>query len=172
MVELGTDFQSGQGGSGDEQIFNIAFLPDIQPDLPVQAAVGQIVDDMAEGRNFRVFGGVQPDGQQVVFPQPGGFGNLYPKTGVAASMLHQFPTVEKDGSDVGGPVKLEENVLSRQLSPQGQDFPIAAEALIGLRIGVVKGNLLHGVGQAHGNSLSLTQGKAVEPFRRKLPIVA
>ena len=172
VVKLGTDFQGGQGGSGDEQIFDVTFLPDIQPDLPVQAAIGQIVDDVAEGRNLRVFGGVQPDGQQVVLTQDGGLGNLYPETGVAAPVLHQLPTVEKDGSDVGGPVKLEENVLSRQLSPQGQDFPIAAEALIGLRIGVVKGNLLHSVGQAHGNSLSLTQGKAVEPFRRKLPIVA
>ena len=127
---------------------------------------------MAEGGNFRVFGGVQPDGQQIVFPQPDGFGDLHPEAGVAAPVLHQLPTVEKDGSDVRRAVKLEENVLSRQLSPQGQDFPIAAEALIGLRIGIVKGNLLHGVGQAHGNSLSLTQGKAVEPFRRKFPIVA
>ena len=172
VVELGTDFQGSQGGSGDEQIFDVAFLPDIQPDLPVQAAVGQIVDDVAEGRNFRILGGIQPDGQQVVLSQPDGFGDLHPEAGVAAPVLHQLPTVEKDGSDVRRAVKLEENVPSRQLSSQGQDFPIAAEALIGLRIGVVKGNLLHGVGQAHGNSPSLTQGKAVEPFRRKFPIVA
>ena len=109
----------GQVRRVHKQVADPRLTGSLQPDLPVQAAVGQIVDDVAEGRNLRVFGGVQPDGQQVVLTQDGGLGNLYPETGVAASVLHQLPTVEKDGSDVGGPVKLEENVLSRQLSPQG-----------------------------------------------------
>ena len=37
------------GGSGDVEVRNIAFLPDIQPDLPVQATIGQIVDNKSEG---------------------------------------------------------------------------------------------------------------------------
>ena len=172
VVELGANFQGGEGRRGDEQVFDVAFFPDVQPDLPVQAAVGQVVDDVAEGRNFRIFGGVQTDGQQVVLPQPDGLGDLHPEAGVAAPVFHQLPTVEEDGGDVGRTVKLEEQVLSRQLRPQAQDFPVAAEALVDLGIGIVKGNFLHGVGQAHGDTLPIAQGKAVKPFRRKFPIVA
>ena len=61
IVEGGTDFQGGQSGGCDEDVFNITLFPHIQPDLPVQAAVGQVVNDVTEGRDFRILGGVQPD---------------------------------------------------------------------------------------------------------------
>ena len=66
VVEGGADFQGGQGWRGDKQVLDIAFFPHIQPDLPVQAAIGQVVNDVTEGRDFRIFGGVQPDAQQVL----------------------------------------------------------------------------------------------------------
>ena len=61
VMEGGADFQRGQGRRGNKQVFYVAFFPHIQPDLPVQAAVGQVVNDVTEGRDFRILSGVQPD---------------------------------------------------------------------------------------------------------------
>ena len=48
----GPDLQGGQIRRGDIQVLDVALFPDIQPDLPVQTAVGQIVDDETEGRDL------------------------------------------------------------------------------------------------------------------------
>ena len=93
IVESGADFQGGQRGSCNENVLNIALLPDIQPDLPVQAAVGQVIDDVTEGRDFRVLRGVQPDAQQIFSAQGRRVGNFHPEAGVAAAVGGQLPAV-------------------------------------------------------------------------------
>ena len=54
---------------GDEYVFQIALFPDVQPDLPVETAVGQIVDHEAERRHQRILGGIQLHRQDVLIAQ-------------------------------------------------------------------------------------------------------
>ena len=172
IVEGGADFPGGQGGGGNEDIFNIAFLPDIQPDFPVQPAVGQVINDMAEGGNLWVFRGIQPDSQQVIPAKSRRLGDLHPEAGIAAAVLRQFLPVYVNCGDMGRAVKLQENVLPCQLLPQIQFSPIAADALIGHVVGVVQRQLRRRVGQADSRPRPFSQSKPVKPFRRKFPFIA
>ena len=76
-----------QGGRVDEQVGQAAFCRSFQPDLPVQPAVGQVVDDKAKGRDSRVFPGVQLHGEQVFAFPVHKIGDLHRKAGIAATVL-------------------------------------------------------------------------------------
>ena len=76
-----------QGGRVDEQVGQAAFCRGFQPDLPVQPAVGQVVDDKAKGRDGRVLPGVQLHGQQVFALPVHKVGDLHCKAGIAAPVL-------------------------------------------------------------------------------------
>ena len=76
-----------QGGRVDEQVGQAAFCRSFQPDLPVQPAVGQVVDDKAKGRDGRVLPGVQLHGQQIFALPVHKVGDLHRKAGITAPVL-------------------------------------------------------------------------------------
>ena len=59
------ELQTGKGGGIYKDIGEEAILPHIQPNLPVQPSVGQIVNNKAEGRDLAVFCGIQLHSNQV-----------------------------------------------------------------------------------------------------------
>ena len=68
-------------------------------------------------------------------------------------------------------VELHEQALPRQRRLQRQLFPVAADHLIGLAVGVVLRDFLHGMGQADALSLPFSDGKSVVPVGNKLPSI-
>ena len=93
ILQSGLDFQGGQVRDRYVQIFNIALFPDVQPDLPVKPAVGQIVDDKSEGRHLAVLRGVQLHRQPVFAVQNRRVGDVHPEGGIAAPVGCQLLTV-------------------------------------------------------------------------------
>ena len=102
------DFQTDgfRGGCGDVKIGNIAFFPDIQPDLPVQSAIGQIVNDKAKRRHRRIFCGIQLHRQQV-FAGADCFGDFHPECRVAAAVGGHFPAIDINCGNMCRAVKLQ-----------------------------------------------------------------
>ena len=68
-------------------------------------------------------------------------------------------------------VELHEQAFPRQRGIQRQLFPIAADHLIGLAVGVVLWNFLHGMGQADALPFPFSDGKSVIPVGNELPSV-
>ena len=135
------------GGRGHIDVLHQRRAPQIQPGLPVQSAVGQIVYDKAEGRNGGILGGVQLHGDPV-FTGPEQFRNLGPKSGVAAAVAGSLPAVDIQCGDVTGTVKLEKYPFA-QVFREGQDAPVAADHLVAVAVGEVQGHLLAGMWQGY-----------------------
>ena len=163
-----------QGGRVDEQIGQAAFCRSFQPDLPVQPAVGQVVDDKAKGRNGRVFSGVQLHGQQVFILPVHKVGDLHRKAGIAAPVLPGNPAVDPHHCLMGGSVKAEEqpgrSLYRRHLEP----LAVAADHLVIGRRGIVQRHLPAGMGQADGLLFWYRQplAKGFRPVSCKLPVLA
>ena len=87
-------------------------------------------------------------------------------------MLNQLPAVYENRGNMGGTVKLQKKVLSRQLLPQIQLSAVAADALIVFVVGIVERHFRHRVGQADGVPLPFSQSEAIEPLRCKFPFIA
>ena len=159
------------GGGGDIQVGDQAFLPHIQPDLPVQAAEGQIVDDEAEGGDLRVLGGVQLYGDAVV-TLADQVGDLKAEGGIAAAVMGGLHAVDIDGGDVPRAVKLEEQPLAGHFFGNGQRFPVAADHLIAVGTCIMQGQLSRGVGKLHGFKAAKTGREIVGPGGGEFPVSA
>ena len=171
VLQSGLDFQGGKIRGRYVQVFNIAPFPDVQPDLPVKPAVGQIVDDKSEGRHRAVLRGVQLHRQPVFSAQNRRVGDVHPERGVSAPVGRQFFAVQEHRGNMRRAVKLHEQALPRQRRLQRQLFPVAADHLIGLAVGVVLRDFLHGMGQADALPFPFSDGKSVIPVGNELPSV-
>ncbi len=157
---------------GDEHIRNVALLPHVQPGLPVQSAVGQIVNDEAEGRDGRVFRRVQLH-RQVNLPAKAGIvRDLQPEGGVAAAVAPHVDAIDVHIGPMGRAVKLQKQPFPPVALRDGQLPPVAANHLVVLRPGIMQGQLFHVVGQPHRLPRRGSFEKGLAPFRRKFPIVA
>ena len=163
-----------QGGRVDEQVGQAAFCRSLQPDLPVQPAVGQVVDDKAKGRDSRVFPGVQLHGEQVFAFPVNKIGNLHRKAGVAAPMLPGNPAVDPHHRLMGGSVKAEEQPGRSLYRRHPEPLAVAADHLVIGRRGIVQRHLPAGMGQADGLLFWHRQplAKGFRPVSCKLPILA
>ena len=172
MAQGGTDFQGFHIRGGDVQILNVGFFLHIQPNLPVQAAVGQVVHRKAEGGNLGILPGVQLHRQQI-FPAQVGFpGDFHPEAGIAAAVLGQRLAVEEHRGDMPRPVKLQKQPLPRQLLPQFQPAPIAADHLVSGRIGIMQRQLLSRMRQPHRLPGPHPQSEFLRPLGNKFPTIA
>ena len=135
------------GGRGHIDVLHQRRAPQIQPGLPVQSAVGQIVYDKAEGWNGGILGGVQLHGDPV-FTGPEQFRNLGPESGVAAAVAGSLPAVDIQCGDVTGTVKLKKHPFA-QIFREGQGAPVAADHLVAVAVRKVQGHLLAGVRQGY-----------------------
>ena len=109
-IRLHPDLRCSQVGGGDKEVGDIPGLPHIQPRLPVQPAVGEVVHHEAEGRDGRILAGVQLHRQQVL-PRPHQPGQLHPESGVAAAVDSGPRPVDVHRGDVGRAVQLKEQPL-------------------------------------------------------------
>ena len=119
------ELKLGQIGGSHIDIRNVAGFLHIQPDLPVKAAIGQIINNKTEGRNGAVFRGIQLHRQQVISAIVHRLGNIHPKACIAGAVGGQFPTVHIDRGDMGRTVKLQKKLLSPE---QIADFQLPAIA--------------------------------------------
>ena len=157
---------------GDEHIRDVALFPQVQPHLPVQAAIGQVVDDEAEGRDGRVFSGVQLHRQVDFSAEAGIVRDLQPEGSIAAAVAPHMDAVDVHIGPMGRAVKLQKQPFPPPAFRDGQLPPVAANHLIVLRPGIMQGQLLHVVGQPHRLPRPFPFEEGLAPFRRKFPIVA
>ena len=171
IVQGGTDLQGIQIRCGDEEVFNVAFFLHIQPDFPIQAAVGQIIHHKAKGWDFTVLGGIQLHRQNIFFTQTGSFRDLHPEAGIAGAVMGQFHTVQINRGNMGSTVKLQEQVFFRQFRSQFQLPAITADHLIGVMVRIVLRALPHRMGQPDSGTHTFTVFKSGEPVCDKFPVV-
>ena len=95
-----------RAGRCDINILNICLFPHIQPHFPIKTTVGQIINDKAEGRDFRIFGGIQLDGDKRIFAGGDKIGDLTAESGISAAVVGSLGAVYIDGGYVAGTVKL------------------------------------------------------------------
>ena len=150
FLMLSGDLQADgfRGRSGDVDIGNEAPVPHIQPDLPVQAAIGQIIDHKAEGRHRRILGGVQFYRHQILTGLHR-IGNLHPKCGIAAAVVGKLPAIDIDRGNMGRTVKLQEQPFALHVIRHFQLPAVSADHLVAFVVGIMQGELLYRVGQPH-----------------------
>ena len=141
-----------------------------EPDLAVESAVGQVVDDEAEWRQGRVFPRVQPHGQQIFCVTMHKICNFQCKRRVAAQMFPHELAVQVDGSLVGRAVKPQKQ--PRRVR-QGQRAAVAADHLVVCGVCVVERQFAAGMGQTHSLAWHGCAGaKGIAPDLGKFPIIA
>ena len=152
-----------------KQVRHAGFGGCFQPDLTVQPAVGEVVDDKSERRQSRVLARIQPHGEQIFCIAAHKIGNLQRKRRVAAQMLAHELAVYIDGSLVGCAVKPQKQ--PRRVG-HGQGTAVAADHLVVGRVGVVERQFPAGVGQPHRLAGHRCAGaERVAPVFGKFPIV-
>ena len=152
-----------------EKIAHTALRRGLEPNLPVQAAVGQIVDNKAEGRQAGVLARIQPHGQQIFCAAAHKVGNFDGEAGVAALMLPGQLAVQVDLRLMGGPVKAQE--YPGRIG-NGQCAAVAADHLIVRGVCVVERQLPAGMGQAHRTAVNrFTPAEVLAPVLCKFPVI-
>ena len=166
------DVCRGQRGCGNINVGDVSAFPHIQPRLPVQPAIGEVVHHKTKRRDGWVFAGIQLHSQQVGPARLHQLCHFYPEGGVAAAVSGRFHAVDVHRSNVGSAVQLKEQPLARQSGGDVQRPAVTAQHLIGLRIDAVQGQLLTGVGQADSSGFAAPGRKFVAPPGGEFPAVA
>ena len=164
------NLQCHQIRGGQVNVLNVLFRLAFQPDLPVNAAVGQVVDDKTEGRHRRIFRGVQLHGDDIVLTIADMVGDIHPEGGIAAAVGIQLLAVDIHGGNMGSAVEPDKVPLTPEGFVKHDGMPVAADHLIAFMVGIVQGHFLHVVRDPHLLTGSFTQRKTVKPFRGKLPL--
>ncbi len=159
-------------GYGEHALY-MAGLGDLEPCLPVEAPVAQVVDEKAEGGLVQTFPGVQTHGQPVlpaVFKarQQEALGHV-PAVSVVIGR-HRL-AVQKHLGVVGSPVQNEPHLLARP-GGVGIDGPgIPADGLVHLLLGALPGQELRRVREPYALSGDFAPQKFVRAGESELPIV-
>ena len=162
-----------QGGRVDEQISQTAFCRSFQPDLPVQPAVGQVINDKTKGWNRWVFTGVQLHGQQVFTLPVHKVGDLHRKAGIATPVLPGNPAVDPHHRLMGSAVKADKQSGRSLHRRHSEPLPVAADHLVISGGGIVQRHLPAGMGQADGLLFWHRQplAKGLCPVSCELPVL-
>ena len=145
----GVDAEVALGLCLNKDVPQIGRLLDVQTDAAVDAAVGQVIDLPAEGRDVQVFAAVAAHGHHVFLTQMQRTGQVYRKGGVAAGMVEQPPPIAENGGVVGDCAEGEQDGAALPFLRGKKLPPVAAQALVFVLIAVVVGQRLDGVGDAH-----------------------
>ena len=162
-----------QGGRVAEQIGQAAFCRSFQPDLPVQPAVGQVINDKTKGWNRWVFPGVQLHGQQVFTLPVHKVGDLHRKAGIATPVLPGNPAVDPHHRLMGSAVKADKQSGRSLHRWHSEPLPVAADHLVISGGGIVQRHLPAGMGQADGLLFWHRQplAKGLCPVSCELPVL-
>ena len=145
----GIDAEIALGLCLDEHIPQVSGLLDVQTDGTVDAAVGQVIDLPAKGRNVQILAAVAAHSHHVFLTQMQSAGQIYREGGVAAGVVEQPPPVAEHGRVMGNSTKGEQNSAACPLSGCKKLPPVAAQALVFIFVAVIVGQHPHSVGDAH-----------------------
>ena len=178
--EPGGVFAGGQAAHGAVHVRPHAEVIDeggaahLQKDFPVQPAVGQVVNDVAERGHVQRFPAVQLHRQVVGFAPAQPVGQVNGESGVAAAVLRQQRPVEIHPGKVGRALKGHPHPFAPPAFRRGEKAQIAAHHLIGLFAELVEGQHRHRVGQAHPFKVFLRgvqRGQRRFIMGREIPVV-
>ena len=167
------DLSCAVGVGHGEHVRNVAGLRDLQPGLPVEAAVAQVVDHIAEGGLVQRLPGVQTHRQPVLLAvlEPRQQKALGRVPAVSLPFGGHRLTVQEHLGVLGGPVQDEPDLLALP-GGVGQDGSgIAAHGLVHLLPDALPGQELHRVGQPHDLPGDLSPQELVGAGEDELPVV-
>ena len=134
-------------------------------DVPVEAPVGHVVNDKAEGRLVQGFPGIQLHGQEIVLPDLE-VGKQDGEGRIAVSVDEKFLPVQIDRGLMGRPLESDVDVLPGEGFLTENNPLVARHLLIDVLVEIVKRGDGRAVGQAH--LLPACHGMK-DHVRRKLP---
>ena len=156
----GVDAEIALGLCLDEHIPQVGRLLDIQAHRPVDAAVGQVVDLPAKGRDVQILAAVAAHRHHVLLPQMQCTGQVHRKGRVAAAMVEHPPPVAEHRGIMRHRPKGKQHRAARPL-PGGKKLPpVAAQALVFILVAIVIGQLPDSVGQPHRRKRKLWARRA------------
>ena len=155
----------------DKDIFDHRFPADIEPDIAVDSAVGQIIDHVSKRRDCLVFGGIELYCQPVLFARCYIIGDLIPEAGITASMGSKFVSVDIYGRDMGSAVELQEEPFSLHFLTDGKQSAVAADHFIVVRINVMQSQHPVGVRKPYRFAFTLPFRKFFTPLFGKFPVI-
>ena len=159
---LGLHLHRGDGEGGH----------DLQPDLAIEARIGEIVDLAAEGRDFGVLLARKQDGDQVLafgeVVRQGRFeGGVAVLLGRDQGAVHEDPCIRHDA------VEDEAYLLRFEIRAEGEASLVKIAPLVGLLVEIVEGQVGGVVGEMHtlpgmgDRWIGIRMGAAKRPVRRK-----
>ncbi len=128
-----------------ENVLDKALLPDIEPNLAVEPAVGHVIDHEAEGRLIERFPCVEADRDAVLPADLERAGELRFKGGVARAMLRKLLPVQEDFGKMRRCADAEEDALPRPFFGNFERLRVAADHLIDTFVEIIVGRLSAGM---------------------------
>ena len=143
---LGEQPRGGQGRTG-EDVGQVDGRAHVEADLPVEPPIGEIVDDVAEGRDVLLLAGVDADHEKVVLAEQKKWRELDGEGRVPAAMLADRSAVEEDRRRVTGGADREGDRPRRPRRGRVDGAAIPTDHLVDRVVKVVEGRLGAGVGE-------------------------
>ena len=157
-----------------ENVLEIDGLHDLQRNLPVNAAVGHIVDHVPERRNILAFAGVHTDGKKVVLSGLQTAGQLNGKRGISAAVSADTRSVQIDFRAVPCGADVQQNALSGPAFRRGNQMAVTAHHLIQAFIEIMIGQFFAGMRKTHFQkavSAVRTGAESFAPFGCEQPVI-
>ena len=113
-----------------KDVRDVCLLFDVQIDIPVDAAVGHIIDHKSEGRNIQALPGVQTDCQDVLIAVFQVRRQIDGEGGIAGIMLAAFFAVDEDHGIVRRTIDGQQYPLVLPFTRNVQNLTVTADHLI------------------------------------------
>ena len=165
------DMGIGNRRGSDIDVTDKGFVSDIKPDIPVQTAIGQIINHETKRRDAAVFMGVDLDDNRVEHPELHRQGDLNPECRISAEMRTHLFAVDIDFGLVGRPVQLQEQPPAAVLLRDLNLFPVAGGFFVILRISVVERRFIEGVRQPYNLLVRPALQEFLTPYRGIFPVI-
>src|SRR5271170_5916026 len=115
-----------------EDVLDEGLGDDAQRDFAIDAAEGEIVDLVAEGRDVGSLAGVEIDGQQVVSVEVDVRSELEGEWRVAAFVFAELSSVDPDGRGGHGAFKVDEDTFAFGLGGELEASAVDGDKFVGL----------------------------------------
>ena len=155
----------------NKHVCKAGIVSHVEPDVAVQTAVGQVVDDIAERRNIGVLRGIQPHGEKVRSVKPHVIRDLDAKRRVAGAVRDKLFSVHIDRRDMRRAVELQKEPLFAHRFVERERSAVAVHALVILRSRIVLRDRTRIVRQTDRFALAFAEPESVRPYRCEFPSV-
>ena len=154
-----------------EYVPDVAGILHVQIDLPIQPAVGHVVNHTPKGRNIQCLPAVKAHGQKVIFLRELA-GEVYGEGRVAAAVRTNQLAVEIHLGLMGSPQERQTEAFPLPLRGIGNHPLVAGDRLIKTLVKIVEGRFRNRMGQAYFGALVAGHGQVphfVTVFRAEHP---